>query len=205
MGLAFVIQISGWESSSSQRCAQLSQPGCFLHDFSAGYQEKQHRGECFSQSEMLVSHACRIDLYRLRFPFVHRAEKQPLCIAVLNFNDSVYIPLHWLHSNYSTFASCKGSYFMQSFSVRLFNFLQFSFRNSANLCFICTRPHWPCRFPTSLHLVQLPSSSLFTSLRFCLIPTPVWSWTLSQVMKMCLVLKVPQSGLCISLAWLLCF
>lgn len=48
---------------------------------------------------------------------------------------------------------------------------------------VCPRPLWPCKFPTSLLQDQLQYFSLLTSLRFCPITTPVWSWTLWQVMK----------------------
>uniref|UniRef100_A0A671VAC8 Dysferlin, limb girdle muscular dystrophy 2B (autosomal recessive) n=1 Tax=Sparus aurata TaxID=8175 RepID=A0A671VAC8_SPAAU len=58
-------------------------------------------------------------------------------------------------------------------------------RNNTGVTVLCvsTRPRCPCRFLTSLLQDWLRSSSLLTSLNLCLITTPLWSWTPSQVMS----------------------
>lgn len=106
---ASVVQVSGWKSSGSQRCAQLSQPGRLLHNFSDGYQEKQHRGEWFSEPEMLF-HSCLIDLYRSAFPSWLRAENTALCAlkGILQdvFYSSIYYQLLWMCKKTMQFVFC---------------------------------------------------------------------------------------------------
>lgn len=75
--------------------------------------------------------------------------------------------------------------FTSSHTGRLcfFNFSPSLILNKRVVLSVSTRPRWPCRFPTSLLQDQRQYSSLPTSLRFCPITTPVWSWTLWRVIK----------------------